>query len=453
MKRDIDKLLAIHGATTPRYTSYPTAPHFGADVGPSLVPELISACGHHNQTSVYLHIPYCDRLCWFCGCHTKQTKRYEPVQAYVETLVQEIEAFGERAGFRPVMSALHLGGGSPSLLKSEDMARIGEVVRRVFDVRDDAEIALEIDPSDVTDDTLDGLVALGLTRASIGVQDFDPDVQTAINRPQTYETTAAVADAVRKRTGCTLNIDALYGLPRQTSERLERTIEQVISLSPDRVALFGYAHVPWAKTHQRMIADSDLPGRHERLSQAAMAADQLRAAGYETIGFDHFAKPEDSLAVAARTGQLQRNFQGYTADAAPVLIGFGASAISQYPGGYIQNIVPTNNYRTAVANGEPTAARGYALTEDDRMRAFAIARLLCDFRLDFTALAEQFGSSVWPVAERVKQCVADDGFALASIEGWVLTIPDDARSFARIVASWLDAYRTEGETARYSQAV
>ncbi|MCP1198650.1 oxygen-independent coproporphyrinogen III oxidase [Notoacmeibacter sp. MSK16QG-6] len=451
--RDLDALLAVHGETTPRYTSYPTAPHFDATVGMTLVEDFADACRDSERVSVYLHIPFCDRLCWFCGCHTKQTKRYEPVRAYVDTLIREIETFGQRLDARPSLSALHLGGGSPSLLNSEDMIRIGETIRSVFRIEKAAEIAVEIDPSDVSDDTLDGLQALGLTRASIGVQDFDPDVQAAINRPQSFQSTASVAAALRERTDCTLNIDALYGLPRQTSERLVRTIEQVIELQPERVALFGYAHVPWAKTHQRMIADSDLPGRYERLKQADIAANFLVDAGYDTIGFDHFALPSDTLAVAARTGCLRRNFQGYTADTAPVLIGFGASAISKYPGGYIQNIVPTNNYRAAVENGETTASKGYALSADDRMRAYAIERLLCDFRLDFSALADRFGEPARSLAKSVKWQVANDDFALASMDEEVVTVPQDARAFARIVASWMDVYRTPGETARYSQAV
>ena len=451
--RDIDALLATYGETTPRYTSYPTAPHFAADAGPDLVADLVEATRLHQRASVYLHIPYCDRLCWFCGCHTKQTRRYEPVRAYVDTLVREIEMFGERTGFAPSLSALHLGGGSPSLLKSEDMVRIGTAIREVFRVDGDAEIAVEIDPSDVSEDTLDGLQALGLTRASIGVQDFDPDVQKAINRPQSFEITAAVAGSLRERTSCTLNIDALYGLPRQSTGRLLRTIDQVIDLAPERVALFGYAHVPWAKTHQRMIADADLPGRDERLRQSRLAARRLTGAGFEAIGFDHFAMPHDTMAAAARDGQLHRNFQGYTADDSTVLIGFGASAISRYPGGYIQNIVPTNTYRAAVEKGEKTASRGYAMTDDDRLRSEAIERLLCDFRLDFDQLEKRFGPEAAVLFGEVKAAVAADRFALAQIDGSVLTIADDARSFARIVASWLDAYYRPQMTARYSQAV
>ncbi len=451
--RDVEALLAVYGRTIPRYTSYPPAPHFQAEAGPDLVPDLIAAARQDGRASIYLHIPYCDRLCWFCGCHTKQTRRYEPVRAYVDTLIREIESFGERAEFRAALTALHLGGGSPSLLKSEDLARIGTAIRSVFDVRPTAEIAVEIDPSDVTADTLDGLEALGLTRASIGVQDFDPAVQAAINRPQSFEITAKVAAALHERTGCTLNIDALYGLPRQTTDRLMRTVDQVVEIAPQRVALFGYAHVPWAKTHQRMIAESDLPGRHERLRQARLAAGRLVEAGYETIGFDHFARPDDTLAVAARNGRLHRNFQGYTADDAPVLIGFGASAISRYPGGYIQNIVPTNNYRAAVAAGHSSAGRGYAMTADDRMRSEAIETLLCNFRVDFDALAKRHGPSASDLADEAKAMIDADRFGLASMSGTTLEVPDDARSFVRIVASWMDAYGTQDETVRYSQAV
>ncbi|MCB8838581.1 oxygen-independent coproporphyrinogen III oxidase [Aurantimonas sp. VKM B-3413] len=450
---DAAAILNRHGAQVPRYTSYPAAPHFGAETGRALLPAMIDCIDPEKPVSVYLHIPFCDRLCWFCGCHTKQTRRYQPVVDYVDSLLAEIATMRARIGFAPKVAALHLGGGSPSLLQSAEFARIGEALRKAFVFPADAEISVEIDPSDVSADTLEGLALLGMTRASIGVQDFDPAVQAAINRPQTFEATRDVIAALRAAGQCSINIDALYGLPLQTPERLERTIDQVISLDPERVALFGYAHVPWAKKHQTMIREEDLPGREQRLGDAARASAKLTGAGYAAIGIDHFARPGDPLAEAARTGRLHRNFQGYTTDACETLIGFGASAISRFRGGYVQNIVPTATYRQAVDSGALAAQRGYRLTRDDVIRGYMIERLMCDFRIDFAALAHGFGEVAG--APYVRECLrlaAGDRDGLVVSDEQSFAIRPEAKPFARVVASWFDAHLDGGE-GRYSKAV
>ncbi|MEX6505089.1 oxygen-independent coproporphyrinogen III oxidase [Jiella sp. M17.18] len=450
---DASAVLARYGAEVPRYTSYPTSPHFSAEDGRQLMPELIAGLQPGELVSVYIHIPFCDRLCWFCGCHTKQTQRYEPVEAYVGSLVAEIAAFRERAGFSPTLAALHLGGGSPSLLRSAEFVRLAKALRGAFEFAWDAEVSVEIDPSDVTADTLEGLKAIGLTRASIGVQDFDPAVQTAINRPQSFELTRSVIADLREKTGCRINIDALYGLPLQTSERLEATIAKVISLRPDRVALFGYAHVPWMKKHQRLICEADLPGRSARLVDAAYAAEMLVEHGYERIGIDHFARPGDALAQAARSGRLHRNFQGYTTDTCETLIGFGASAISRFHGGYIQNVVATQSYQDMVGRGELPAMRGYRLSRDDVIRGWIIERLMCDFRIGFDELTQRFGAAAAaPYVREALRIVSDDRDRLVRAEEHAFVIRPQARAFARIVASWFDAYRDSG-AARYSNAV
>ena len=376
IERDLTALLSQRGGAVPRYTSYPTAPHFEAGLGPQMQEALLGSLDDATPVSIYLHIPFCDRLCWFCGCNTKHTLKYEPVRTYVDALLAEIAALGTRLGFRPVAGQIHFGGGSPSILSAEDMGRLGAALRRTFHVSALTEISVEIDPSDVTEDTLTGLHELGVTRASVGVQDFDPLVQKAINRPQSFEQTRDVIAAMRAAGVGSVNIDALYGLPLQTRARLMRTIEQVVSLQPDRIALFGYAHVPWVKKHQKMIKDEHLPDMHERFQQALAAGAALVATGYEAIGIDHFAMPADGLAEAARTGHLRRNFQGYTTDRCEALIPLGASSIGAFGGGYVQNIVATGQYQDAVHAGRSTASKGYRMSEDDRIRAHMIERLM-----------------------------------------------------------------------------
>lgn len=451
-QRDLSILLSQRGGAVPRYTSYPTAPHFEAGLGPQMQEALFGSLDDATPVSVYLHIPFCDRLCWFCGCNTKHTLKYEPVHTYVEALLAEIAALGDRLGFRPVAGQIHFGGGSPSILSAEDMGRLGAALRRSFHVTEQTEISVEIDPSDVTDDTLRGLHELGVTRASVGVQDFDPLVQKAINRPQSFEQTRDVIAAMRAAGVGSVNIDALYGLPLQTRARLMRTIEQVISLQPDRIALFGYAHVPWVKKHQKMIKDEHLPDMHERFQQALAAGAALVAAGYDAIGIDHFARPDDGLAVAARTGHLRRNFQGYTTDQCRALIPLGASSIGAFDGGYVQNIVATGQYQDAVHAARSTASKGYRMSEDDRIRAHMIERLMCDFRIGFEALEARFGAAAEPyINEALAIAEADEDFICgADIDGFF--VPEDARPFARLVAARFDAHLHESDF-RYSKAV
>ncbi len=291
-----------------------------------------------------------------------------------------------------------------------------------------------------------------MTRASIGVQDFSPQVQEAINRPQTFDETRRVVEALRNSGVRSLNIDALYGLPRQTRERLQDTIEKVIALSPDRIALFGYAHVPWMKKHQRLIDESELPGPAERMAQAASAGAQIAAAGYRRIGIDHFARPSDSLAKAQEEGRLRRNFQGYTDDAASVLIGIGASSISQSPLAIVQNEVAIGRYRAAVDGGRLAPARGIVLGRDDRIRAWIIERLMCDFGFSFARLRNEFGGDADEYVALADSIAAGDREGLCVVTDGGFEIRETARPFTRIVASRFDAHLQNGP-ARYSKAV
>ncbi|MEM7461470.1 MAG: oxygen-independent coproporphyrinogen III oxidase [Pseudomonadota bacterium] len=447
-----EEILAKYGSAVPRYTSYPTAPHFSEEAGRPILETALAGLTATDRISVYIHIPFCDRLCWFCGCHTRHTLKYHPVEAYISSLLDEIRLVGQRLQARPVIGHLHLGGGSPSMVRSVDFERISQALHQNFSFLPDTETSVEIDPSDVNDDTLEGLRKLGMTRASIGVQDFDPQVQAAINRPQTFEQTRDVINALRSLGVQSLNIDALYGLPLQTADRLSRTIEKVVSLTPDRIALFGYAHIPWLKKHQRLIKDSDLPGTSERFHQERQASIQLADAGYQEIGIDHFALPGDLLAGAARSGKLRRNFQGYTTDNCKILLGLGASSIGKTEAGYLQNIVPTGQYSACVKSGALPANRGLILTEDDKIRAHIIEQIMCDFRFGFEDLLSRFGAKAIPYLAEAKNLAAADVDDLCSADQDCFYVNAAARPFTRIVASRFDAYLAQSQF-RYSKAV
>jgi oxygen-independent coproporphyrinogen-3 oxidase len=449
---DPDLILAACSSNLPRYTSYPTAPHFKADGATRLSEMLIAEARASEAISIYVHIPFCDRLCWFCGCHTKQTLKYEPVKSYVGTLLREIRLAARAMGKRVPLAYLHFGGGSPSMLKASDFERLRHGLEEFCEFRAGAEISVEIDPSDRNDDLLIGLQLMGVTRCSIGVQDFSPEVQAAINRIQSVDDTRRTIEDLRSIGISSLNIDILYGLPLQTEERLRSTVDKAVALAPDRIALFGYAHVPWMKKHQSMIAKSDLPSDSERPRHAAAAAANLVAAGYVQIGFDHFAKPSDSMALAESSGRLRRNFQGYTTDACDVMFGFGASAISRFSDGFVQSIVPTAQYEAAVQEGRLPHWRGRALSLDDRIRGWMIERLMCDMALQRTSLERAFpdhAASYWDIASSAHETLPP---GLTQFNEDTLLVPKEARNYVRVVASQFDAYLGKSE-ARYSKAI
>jgi oxygen-independent coproporphyrinogen-3 oxidase len=445
--RDVSRLTEA----VPRYTSYPTAPHFHAGVNEETFRGWLAALPEGEAISLYIHVPFCDRLCWFCACHTKQTRRYEPLATYLQALHAEIETVGRLAGARTHVRSVHFGGGSPTMLKPEDLIALDKAMRRAFRYVPGVEISVELDPNDMDEARFDALAAIGMTRASLGVQDFDPKVQRAINREQSFEQTGAVVDGVRARGVGSVNLDLLYGLPHQTEASVAETVRQALTLRPDRIALFGYAHVPWFKKHQTMIDDATLPRAEERLAQALRAADIVKEAGYASIGFDHFALPDDSLAVAARSGRLHRNFQGYTDDACDTLIGLGPSSVSKLPAGYAQNIPATGQYERIVSSGGLATVRGIALTDEDRARAWVIERLLCDFSLSGKDLRARFGDTGRAIAEEADALV-DSGEGLLERDGADFIVPGASRTIVRTVAARFDPYFGHGQ-ARHSAAV
>jgi oxygen-independent coproporphyrinogen-3 oxidase len=433
-------LVARYDQRVPRYTSYPTAPHFSDAVGPETYRDWLAALPDGAPLSLYLHVPFCAALCLYCGCHTTVVRRYAPVAAYVALLEKEIGMVADALGGRRPVTHIHWGGGTPTILSPADLVSVGNLLGGRFKISDDAEIAVEIDPRTLTRDHVEALAMTGLTRASLGVQDFDQDVQRAINRIQSYDTTARVVDWLRGAGVRGINLDLMYGLPFQTEETVARSVGEALRLDPDRIALFGYAHVPWMKKHQALLPEDRLPNAAERIAQVAAATAVIEAAGYVAIGIDHFAKAGDALAAQQRKGRLKRNFQGYTTDEATALVGLGTSSIGTLPQGYVQNAPSTIAYRDAISAGRFATVRGLALTEEDRLRRSVIERLMCDLFVDLDETARDHGRTISDFAEELARIdsLAKDG--IARREGAEVSVPEDARAFVRTVCSVFDRY-------------
>jgi oxygen-independent coproporphyrinogen-3 oxidase len=446
------ELLAKYDQRIPRYTSYPTAPHFHEGVGSGTYASWLGELDASQPLSLYIHIPFCDTLCWFCGCHTTVVSRPEPVDHYLEQLHREIDLVAaSTAGPREVVH-VHLGGGSPTMLKPGQIEALFARLRARFAFRDDVEIAVEVDPRGFTAESAAALAAAGLTRVSIGVQDLDPKVQHAVNRIQPYETTRETVELLRGHGVRGLNIDLMYGLPHQTVDGTVDTVSRILALAPDRVALFGYAHVPWMKKHQRLIPEDALPGTDARWRQFDAATATLVEAGYDQIGLDHFARPGDAMAEAHAAGTLRRNFQGYTVDPAGALLGMGVSAIGGLPQGIVQNVKHVRDYKAALDAGRLPSEKGVALDAEDRLRSAVIERLMCDLTVDAGAIAVRhgFAPDVFDGAlDSLGEMVTD---GVLTIDGTRVTVPDHARPLVRSVAAAFDTYLQHG-AGRHAKAV
>ena len=442
--------LGLFDARVPRYTSYPTAPHFGGSVGPAKFASWINAVPAGSEISLYLHVPFCRRLCWFCACRTQGTTSDDPVRAYAKVLKAEITLLRAQLAPGVRLSRLHWGGGTPTMLPPELMLELAEAIFAVAPMGKGAEFSVEIDPNEIDAARLDALAQAGMNRASIGVQDFDPEIQKTIGREQSYELTRDVAEMIRARGVQSLNADILYGLPHQTDLRIADSVRKLLSLSPDRVALYGYAHVPWMSRRQQMIPSDTMPTPQERLGLFEVARQLFLADGYEEIGIDHFARPTDGMAIAARNGTLRRNFQGYTDDTSPVLIGLGASSISRFPQGFAQNASATAAHTRAIREGQFSSHRGHVFSDEDRLRGRIIEAVMSDFHVsraeilrDYDVTAEQLEAMFQVAAAAFPEMV------LLSDAG--LTIPPHAKPLTRMIARTFDAY--DQTKAQHSSAV
>jgi oxygen-independent coproporphyrinogen-3 oxidase len=442
--------LGLFDTSVPRYTSYPTAAQFNGSVSAETYARWLAAVPEGASISLYLHVPFCRRLCWFCACRTQGTSTLAPVAAYVGTLIEELRLV--RAAMAPgiTLSRLHWGGGTPTLIPDDLMGDLLRAIKEAFPFAPAAEFSVEIDPNEIDDARLDALVRGGMNRASIGVQDFDPAIQEAIGRPQSFEITRDVAQAIRARGIAGWNADMVHGLPYQSLDRIEASVGKLLTLAPTRVALYGYAHVPWMSRRQQMIPDETLPSPTARLALFDAAARMLTEAGYQQIGIDHFALPGDGLARAAAEGRLRRNFQGYTDDTAPVLIGLGASAISKLPQGFAQNQPATANYTRAVKSAELATHRGLALSPDDEVRGRMIEMLMCDMAADLAALRRQWPAHALTV-DTLAEAIADRFGVLVDLRPGRLEIRPGGRPLTRLIARMCDA--NAQAPARYSAAI
>lgn len=441
------ELLRRFDIAGPRYTSYPTADRFDASMDAERYGETLAlrAFGPSDQQplSVYVHIPFCESVCYYCACNKVVTRHHERAAEYLEALATEMALVQERLGGRAPVSQLHFGGGTPTFLDDRELATLTALLHRHFQVTVDAEISIEVDPRTVDANRLSHLRAMGFNRLSFGVQDFDPDVQRAVHREQSMESVAALMASARELGFRSINVDLIHGLPLQTPESFARTIEQVAMLRPDRVALYGYAHLPHRFKPQRRIDTAALPGAADKLRMLSGAIAGFIARGYSYIGMDHFALAEDPLAVAKREGRLHRNFQGYSTHADSDLVALGVSAISKVGAVFAQNEKTLDAYYAALRSGRLPVERGLALAQDDLVRRDAIMALMCQGRLAFEPIERSHGIVVSdyfkPELERLRRLEAD---GLVVIEPRAIQVTPMGWYFVRAVAMVFDRHLT-----------
>jgi oxygen-independent coproporphyrinogen III oxidase len=435
----------------PRYTSYPTAVQFRSDINASVYEDWLAALPPDEKISIYIHVPFCTELCLYCGCHTTVARGYTPVATYVDLLEREIALIGQITGRRQI-NHIHWGGGTPTIVAARDFLRVMATLEAKFRFVPQTELAIEIDPRTLTREYITALARAGMTRASLGVQDFAPRVQAAVRRIQSFDQTARAADWLRDVGIESINLDLMYGLPHQTVSTVAATAERALALDSDRIALFGYAHVPWMKRHQRLISLSTLPDSIERFAQSRTAADIFIAAGYQPIGLDHFAKSGDLLAYRQREGRLHRNFQGYTTDESTTILGFGTSAIGTLPDGYVQNSASTLQYRNAINRRRPATSRGCALTNEDRFRWNIIERLMCDLHVDLAEICGAHARNLADLAPELMQLDDLVGQGLVERRDNIISVSsEERRPFIRTVCAAFDKHLVNGEP-RYSLA-
>jgi oxygen-independent coproporphyrinogen-3 oxidase len=427
-------------ARLPRYTSYPTAPRFSEETDAATYAGWLRATPADAAVSLYLHIPFCRSMCWYCGCHTLISQKDRPILDYLAVLGAEIRLVAATASKELAIDHVHFGGGTPTVMPPQAFIGLMALLRMHFAFSGHSEIAVEIDPRTLTAEMAAALGDSGVRRASLGVQSFDPRVQAAINRVQSVEQTAQAVAHLRAAGTQRINFDLIYGLPHQSVASCVETAEQAIALKPDRLAVFGYAHIPSFKKHQRMIDEAALAGSRERDEQAEAIAATLVAAGYRRIGLDHYARPDDAMVGAQADGTLKRNFQGYTTDSCQTLIGLGASAIGRTHHGYVQNEVPPGGYARRIGAGTLATVKGYRLTDEDRLRAAIIERLMCDFAVDVPGLCDRHGFDPGLLLDGHAglSMLQDDG--VIDIDGGVIRVRQAQRFVIRAVAACFDAY-------------
>ena len=433
-----DRLLAHATRTLPRYTSYPTALAFEPAPDDADARRWLSEIQAHDTLSIYVHIPFCQRLCWYCGCHTSVPNGYARVARFLDQLNREIDLWGDALPAHAGAAHLHFGGGSPNTLSAGDFAELLTRLAFRFRLRPGAEVAVELDPGNLEPGFARRLGAAGATRASLGVQTFDPEVQRLVNRIQPIERVASAVRDLRDGGVKAINFDMMYGLPGQTPENVTASMEAALSLEPDRVALFGYAHVPWMKKHQAVIRDEDLADVSGRWEQAEAGEAMLSAHGYVRIGMDHYARPGDAMTARLADGTLHRNFQGYTDDPSAVLVGVGPSAISSLSCAYVQNRLRVDDWAADISAGRLPVGRQLETTSDDRLRRTVIERLMCDLEVDVGSVCLDQGRTVSALDPAIATARSLEMDGLCRIDGRRVRIPPGMARLVRVVAACFD---------------
>ncbi|MFA5082598.1 MAG: oxygen-independent coproporphyrinogen III oxidase [Hydrogenophilaceae bacterium] len=448
-------LLEKYSKPGPRYTSYPTAPYFHTEFTEAdWRAELTASQDPERGLSLYFHIPFCDTLCYYCGCNMVATGDYNKAYQYLDYLDKEMAQFAALTDPARRVKQLHFGGGTPTFLRPQDIRRLMGMIRNRFTIADDAEMGCEADPRELTREHLAALRETGFNRLSIGVQDLDDRVQKSVNRVQPEGMIKEVYGWARDLGFASINMDLIVGLPHQTVDSFARTLDKVVAWSPDRLAVFAYAHVPWMKKHQKLIHEKDLPNFATRLDLQQLIHDRLGAAGYVNIGLDHFAKADDEIVKAQNSKTLWRNFQGYTTHKDCDIYAFGVSSISQTPDTYVQNDKNLKSYQERVGEGHLPVERGLRLTRDDQIRRDAITKVMCDLELDKAGFSAAWGidfDSYFAEALVDLQPLAEDG--LVRIDARYVAVTELGRLFLRNIAMCFDAYLKQASESgpRYSR--
>lgn len=446
------QLIEKYNRPGPRYTSYPPANHFCDYSDPA--PLLKSVEQGDAPLSLYFHLPFCETLCWFCGCHTITTLDHSRGDDYLDLLEKELALFARHLKSGRKAAQLHFGGGTPNFFKSAQIDRLATLIDAHFSFTEDAEKSVELDPRRLTVEHIEAFARMGMTRASFGVQDCNPDVQKAIHRIQPQSMNIETMERLRANGFQSVNMDLIYGLPMQTPESFAETLDEVLQLKPDRFAIFNYAHVPWMRPAQKLLERHGLPSAETKMELLRLCIERLTAAGYVYIGMDHFALPSDELVVAQRAQSLQRNFQGYSTRAGVEICGFGVSSISQGAGGYRQNVKDLESYRASLAAGKLPVSKGYESTSEDQLRCDVIMRLMCDLALDFDVMSKKwaidFRAHFSNALEQLAEPAADGLIEWTSC-GFVVT--ERGRLFLRNLAMCFDAYLGATTEKRYSKTV
>ncbi len=430
-----------YDSQVPRYTSYPTAPHFTSTIDDKIYTSHLQALNSHETLSLYLHIPFCKQMCWYCGCYTKATLRYAPVEDYAQILMREINLVGDLLKQKNHKTThIHFGGGSPTILQPEAFEQIMQTIKSKFNIAADAEIAIEVDPRNVDEEKIIAYKKMGINRVSIGVQDFNDEVQKAINREQSFDLVYDCIKIFRKYGIENINLDLIYGLPKQSVEMVKKNIDLAMLLKPTRIALFSYAHVLWKKKHMRLIREEDLPDNASRLLMYDEARKKLQQENFFAIGLDHFAKADDSMFQAFQSKVLKRNFQGYSTDSANNIIGFGASAISYLGDCYAQNILDLDEYKKIILSNKLPIAKGVEIGKEDKMRKKIIDELMCYLEVDLQKICDEFGVAKNYFTSEIaalQELVAD---GLVTVDGLQISINKNAPQICRVVASKFDQF-------------